>query len=65
MGEMRSSLVMLVTRVSCHVQHWLWEVLVWLLDEEGEKTVKTIGEEHKTVGGDIMGMYLVHIAPAN
>ena len=56
---------MLVTRVTCHVQHWLWEVLVWLLDEEGEKTVKTIGEEHKTVGGDIMGMYLVHIAPAN
>jgi len=36
---------MLVTRVTCHVQHWLWEVLVWLMDEEGEKTVKTIVNE--------------------
>ena len=41
---------MLVTRVSCHIQYWVWEVLVWLIDEEGERTVKTIGEEHKTGG---------------
>ena len=44
MVEMQSILLEMVTRVFTHAQHWLWEVLVWLVDEEGERIVKTIGE---------------------
>ena len=44
MEEIKTNAVVVVAMVSQHIQFWLRTVLLWLIDEEGERTVKTIGE---------------------
>ena len=44
MEQIQTNAVMVLAMVSQHMQFWLRKVLLWLIDEEGERTVKTIGE---------------------
>jgi hypothetical protein len=44
MEQIQTNAVMVLAMVSQHMQFWLRKVLLWLIDEEGKRTVKTIGE---------------------
>ena len=44
MEQIQTNTVMVVAMVYQHIQVWLRKVLFWLIDAEGERTVKTIGE---------------------
>ena len=51
MEQIQTNAVMVVAMVSQHIQFWLRKVLLWLIDEEGERTVKSIGESiHANLG---------------
>ena len=44
MEQIQTNAVLMVAMVSQYIQFWLRKVLLWLIDEEGERTVKSIGE---------------------
>eukprot|EP00092_Neocalanus_flemingeri_P082952 GFUD01104041.1.p1 GENE.GFUD01104041.1~~GFUD01104041.1.p1 ORF type:complete len:204 (-),score=80.64 GFUD01104041.1:55-609(-) len=45
MAQSQNSAVLAISLVSQHLQFWLRRVLLWLIDEEGEATVKKIVNE--------------------
>ena len=49
MEQIQTNTVMVMAMVAQHLQLWLRKVLMWLIDEEGERTVKNIGKLSKTM----------------
>ena len=47
MEQIQTNTVMVMAMVAQHLQLWLRKVLMWLIDEEGERTVKNIGKLSK------------------
>jgi len=45
MEQIQTNTVMVMAMVAQHLQLWLRKVLMWLIDEEGERTVKNIVNE--------------------
>ena len=43
MEQIQTNTVMVMAMVAQHFEYWLRKVLMWLIDEEGERTVKNIG----------------------
>jgi len=45
MEQIQTNTVMVMAMVAQHFEYWLRKVLMWLIDEEGERTVKNIVNE--------------------